>query len=1028
MTPYNLSTPPNLKYQSIVFALMAGISLPSYADIANTADALNTAQTVNKANDLNSTNSDNAADVLPLQGNDTHTNAESVFVDDNSRILSKRIISSKRQRLGEWLSQELETDNRHYYEPATLWAASSEIKPQQLQQAMLSQRIEQLALKNASSRQAGLRALQHWVTSLDATGRVVLPKQDARYLQVNPSVEPVVAVGDTLIMYQRPDTVTVLFDEAKACQVSYDAGVRAKDYIDSCMLKLGKKVQVDTAYLILADGTVHAISLAKWNAKQQMAPSVGAWLWVPNAANHWSDDLATQVAQFIATQGINLAAPNGQDNTVVRLVSQQPETARDLPISSSDWGVAGLLQTPSARMQKQGSLVTHVSHVSPYTQYNISLQPFERLETTVRYSNISGVSYGPVSPEQDLKDKSLDVKLKLVNEGHWLPEVAVGWRDMAGTSLFAGEYVVANKRYGDFDVSLGLGWGYLGARGNIENPLGSIDEHFKQREVNQVGQGGKLSAKSWFTGSSSLFGGVQWHTPYDPLTLKVEYDGNDYKNEPYSNTNYNTKNIPVNVGLTWQDKDRGVAVSAGFERGDTVMLGVSLQGDLSTLGQVKPKAYQVQNLQKLPNTQYSGLKYRINLGAVNEGGSNGIDDSINTPLLNAFSQATGWRATDITMHQGEVRLNVDNYGGVFINERLQQGMEILRQALPADTKLIHIQVSRYGEAVGVLTINPQTWSQQYLQLLPPSQRIEHPVTISAASHLDPEPSADVVAHTALPKGTLTFSPSIQQSIGGPDGYLYGVFANANVDYPLWQGAWLDGNAQLRLLDNYDHYSYTADSKLPRVRTNIGDYMTTSRILMPNLQLNQFKSLGANWYGLAYAGYLESMYAGVGAEVMYRQPNQPWAVGIDLNHVRKRDFNQHFGLQDYNATTGNVSLYWDTPWYDIAMKLSAGQYLAGDKGATLDMSRQFNNGVKMGGWLTKTDVSSEDFGEGSLDKGIYVSIPFDTLFKPWASGSTTLVYQPLIRDGGAMLNRRNQLIQLTSPLDKSALAIKNPLAP
>ena len=52
----------------------------------------------------------------------------------------------------------------------------------------------------------------------------------------------------------------------------------------------------------------------------------------------------------------------------------------------------------------------------------------------------------------------------------------------------------------------------------------------------------------------------------------------------------------------------------------------------------------------------------------------------------------------------------------------------------------------------------------------------------------------------------------------------------------------------------------------------------------------------------------------------------------------------------------------------------GRYLAGDDGITIDFSKRFKNGFKLGAFATFTDVSSEDFGEGSFDKGIYVAIP------------------------------------------------------
>ena len=61
--------------------------------------------------------------------------------------------------------------------------------------------------------------------------------------------------------------------------------------------------------------------------------------------------------------------------------------------------------------------------------------------------------------------------------------------------------------------------------------------------------------------------------------------------------------------------------------------------------------------------------------------------------------------------------------------------------------------------------------------------------------------------------------------------------------------------------------------------------------------------------------------------------------------------------------------------------SAGRYLAGDWGTTIDVSRHFDNGVRMGAYATFTTAGSK-YGEGSFDKGVYISVPFD-LFLPWS---------------------------------------------
>lgn len=71
---------------------------------------------------------------------------------------------------------------------------------------------------------------------------------------------------------------------------------------------------------------------------------------------------------------------------------------------------------------------------------------------------------------------------------------------------------------------------------------------------------------------------------------------------------------------------------------------------------------------------------------------------------------------------------------------------------------------------------------------------------------------------------------------------------------------------------------------------------------------------------------------------------------------------------------------------------------------------------MGAYATFTNVSTQRFGEGSFDKGIYVSTPFDLLLPSSHMSTATILWQPLLRDGGARLNRRYSLYDLTNDRD------------
>jgi hypothetical protein len=121
--------------------------------------------------------------------------------------------------------------------------------------------------------------------------------------------------------------------------------------------------------------------------------------------------------------------------------------------------------------------------------------------------------------------------------------------------------------------------------------------------------------------------------------------------------------------------------------------------------------------------------------------------------------------------------------------------------------------------------------------------------------------------------------------------------------------------------------------------------------------------------------------------------------VELNYTAQRDFDQGFGFQDYDVLTGHLSAYWSMQ-NDFHVQVDAGRYLAGDWGATVSVDREFQNGWRIGAYATFTDVPFEDFGEGSFDKGIRLTIPMD-----WATGmpSTQLVetrLSSLTRDGGA----------------------------
>lgn len=829
-----------------------------------------------------------------------------------------------------------------------------------------------------------------FVQNLQATGRLVLPNVDADYLALNQQLDPRLQPGDEILIPAQPNSLVVLGDNGP-CQVAYQPGVEAPAYITQCIeqgtwWQPGKAV--DTVWLVQPTGQVHKLKIGIWNQQAQVVPMPGAWLLAPSRQSELSSENAEQLASFLATQGVATIPTNPPGSTATK-VKEIPEPQlleqplRNLPVTSSTWGWVGLLQTPTARMRPAGSASFTASRVEPYSRYSIMLQPFDWLEGGFRYTKITNRLFGPeeFSGDQKYLDKNIDAKLRLWEESAYIPEIAVGLNDVGGTALFASEYLVASKRFGNFDTSLGLGWGYMGNTGDFANPLGVISSKFDNRPANNVGVGGELAADTYFRGRASLFGGVQWHTPWDDLIFKLEYEGNNYQNEPLANPQEQSSR--VNYGMVYRYSD-SINFHLGMERGNTLSVGISLFENFSTFNTPKVSDPKPLPVTTGPRPQQVDWKQ----------------------TLQRVQQQTEWQVGEVEQRGSEVKLNVRNGNAAYYNESLERVSEVLHQDLPENVKWFTLNYENNGVDVGQHVIDRDKFV---------IRRTEYGLGENAAENGSEQRGEQVaiegynfpyqaVHEEPLERFTNKTALGYRQVLGGADGYLFQFVLANDTRINFTKNTWFEGRLSYRLVDNFDKFQQRGDSRLPQVRTNLREYAIASNFTIPNMALNHMGKLADGHYYGVYGGLLEQMFAGVGGEYLYRPMNGRFAVGVDVNKVRQRAFEQDFDLQDYEVNTGHVTAYVDTGFEDILATVSVGQYLAGDKGVTLDFSREFNNGVRMGAFATRTNVSAEDFGEGSFDKGIYMTVPFSAFFTKSIPGDAVFLWRPITRDGGAKLNR------------------------
>lgn len=107
------------------------------------------------------------------------------------------------------------------------------------------------------------------------------------------------------------------------------------------------------------------------------------------------------------------------------------------------------------------------------------------------------------------------------------------------------------------------------------------------------------------------------------------------------------------------------------------------------------------------------------------------------------------------------------------------------------------------------------------------------------------------------------------------------------------------------------------------------------------------------------------------------------------------------------------MYYQMPWLsDSLLQLDFGQFLAKDKGVQVTMQKRFDSGVVAGAYAAFTDVSSEEYGEGSFTKGFFISIPFDLMSVRPTRERVGFTWVPLSRNGGQQLQRRTRLYDYT----------------
>lgn len=647
-------------------------------------------------------------------------------------------------------------------------------------------------------------------------------------------------------------------------------------------------------------------------------------------------------------------------------------------------GQSGYVNMPSARTEADGTLSLGYSYDAPYGSLWISSTILPYLQVTGRYVSISGIPGFSNTPGEygseygRFKDKAIDAKLRLWQEGRWMPAVAVGGTDLLGTTLFKGQYVVASKTFGEaknFEASIGYG---------------------KRRP-------------------DGMFGGARWTPVKAPnWSVVAEYDANNYKNDfsaPLTAAG-ERRSGPV-LGLEYRWGWLGAQVARHHNHfSANVFASVPLAQrefvpKVREPGYFKPKSAPV---------RLSAAQWRD-------------DPRLAAPMITALSKQD-FKNIRVTLDGATLRLALTNSRISQMGRAVGRAARTALAFAPLGTTSLHITYTKLEQPIATYEFLDTGALGDYLNGVSKRDAFLQTVRLRHATPDDTAEGDRAALVAGIDDGAglgvyagrdgnvvqvssedregnrFRVAPRINFFFNDPSGALrYELAAVSNYNKRLGEGLYLNGAVQLNLLENVTGVTQASNSVLPHVRTDIAEYNRGGRFKLNRLMLNQYLHPAERWYARVSGGLYEEMYRGVGGQVLYVPPDPRWAVDLSVDALEQRGYKGWFDKRDYRTVTALGALHYRLP-YGITATARAGRFLAKDDGVRVEFKRRFRSGVEVGAWYTKTngrDITSPGTpSQPYNDKGIFLTIPLKSMLPSDSQALAGMGIAPWTRDVGQMV--------------------------
>lgn len=557
-------------------------------------------------------------------------------------------------------------------------------------------------------------------------------------------------------------------------------------------------------------------------------------------------------------------------------------------------GHTGLLTIPSADTAEKGTATLQYSDRmffnNEYEHNNNIIANFGLLDILEVGGRIAWFDTHNNCFNEDCKVRDLSANLKI--QIPFIPEdwftAAIGASDVGGeANFFDTEYLVASKKIGAFELTLGLG------NNSTENAL--THKHL-----------------------DGLFGGIKYEAT-DWLSVLAEYDSNDTNvGISISSPKQWLQGAQVHIKtLLYSDYDSNngsnqVFFSAGIE--------LPLGNLIATKKHLPPPPATARRLQSsdAKETQHPALQ---NQNSVPHIASTQILDST-TPTTCALSklQRQNFDSIQLLDSSGQLSLAFEN-NTYNTNEldALGVALGILSACATAETQFLQITIKNLNIPIMSVRANKRSY-QAFL-----SGEISTP-DIQLIANSDFNAATDSASpFSSMLKPSITLAPSITSGIATEFGtWDYSWSLQSNIGLNLWQGA--------KLSATYNGFISESED-FERGGPFANDAQQSG---WKEYSIQQAFSLPLSLFTNFHIGQIRFDYEGIQNESQWLSPAGKHKLALKLGKFEHRDNGED--QRDYSL--GSYRYY--LPNTDFSVEATAGQFWEQDEGYTLEGHFRFDD--------------------------------------------------------------------------------------